>query len=125
MSRFFFRFFANISDGLFLNCSTEHVRTVFTQTPVMPTYLVAFIVSDFNCTQGNPIDTDVPHSVCSTKESAEERALAVEYGPRLMQALENMVGLKFKDQGLGKMHQVALPDFSAGAMENWGLVTYR
>lgn len=91
----------------------------------MSTYLIAFIVSDFNCTHGNPIDTDVPHGVCSTKDSINERALAVEYGPQIMQALEGMTGLKYKDQGLGKMDQVAIPDFSAGAMENWGLVTYR
>lgn len=91
----------------------------------MPTYLIAFIVSDFNCTEGNVIDTDVPHYVCSTKESAAERQLAVDYGPIIMKSLENMTCLKYKDQGLGKMHQVALPDFSAGAMENWGIVTYR
>lgn len=91
----------------------------------MPTYLIAFILSEFNCTAGEPIDVDVPHSVCSTKESESDRALAVEFGPRLMQALENMTGLKYKDQGIRKMQQVALPDFSAGAMENWGLVTYR
>lgn len=102
-----------------------YTQTKFRETPVMSTYLVAFIISDFNCTEGNPIDTDVPHRVCSTKESSEDRQLAVEYGPRIMQALENMTGLKYKDQGFGKMHQVALPDFSAGAMENWGLVTYR
>lgn len=91
----------------------------------MSTYLVAFTISDFNCTEGSPIDTGVPHSVCSTKESADDRQLAVEYGPRIMQAIESMLGLKYKDQGFGKMHQVALPDFSAGAMENWGIVTYR
>lgn len=91
----------------------------------MPTYLIAFIISDFNCTEGNPIDVDVPHRVCSSTNTAGDRELAVEFGPRIMQALQNMTGLKYKDQGLGKMDQVALPDFSAGAMENWGIVTYR
>jgi len=39
--------------------------------------------------------------------------------------LGEILELPYPDMGVTKADQIALPDFSAGAMENWGLVTYR
>lgn len=43
-------------------------------------------------------------------------------GPQVLKFYENYFDIKFP---LPKMDMMAVPDFSAGAMENWGLVTYR
>lgn len=91
----------------------------------MSSYLVAFVVSKFTCSEGIPIATNVPHYVCSTPDSENDRLLANEYSASLMQALQNFTNIEYSVSGLNKMHQMAIPDFSAGAMENWGIVTYR
>lgn len=100
--------------------------TTFAKTPITSTYLVAFIISEFTCTTGEPIEVDViQQDVCSRPETAEIRALAVEKSPPIMRALEALTGVQYSFSGIGKMDQYAIPDFAAGAMENWGLVTYR
>lgn len=44
------------------------------------------------------------------------------YFINLEQAMENYTGIPY---ALDKLDQVAVPDFYFGAMENWGLITYR
>lgn len=99
--------------------------TTFNPSPRMSSYLVAFVVSKFTCSLGEPIAENVPHYVCSTPESESERTLANAFSSSLMRSLENFTNIPYTVAGLNKVHQVAIPDFSAGAMENWGLVTYR
>jgi aminopeptidase N len=43
-------------------------------------------------------------------------------GPKILHYYEKYFGIAFP---LPKIDMVALPDFAAGAMENWGLITYR
>lgn len=99
--------------------------TTFAETPLMSTYLIAFVVSDFTCTEGAEIEANIPYSVCSRSETYYTRNHAVELGPKIIWALEELTGVKYSVSGIGKMDQYAIPDFAAGAMENWGLVTYR
>lgn len=103
----------------------NYETATFTRTPIMSTYLIAFIVSKFTCSAGEDIDTNIPHQVCSRNDTAIDRALANNYGPQLMRTLQNITNITYAEMNIGKMDQVAIPDFSAGAMENWGLVTYR
>ncbi|KAJ8973357.1 hypothetical protein NQ317_001401 [Molorchus minor] len=103
---------------------TSGITTVtFKTTPKMSTYLVALIVSEFTCTTGLSIGT-VPYQVCSRNASAGTRQLAVTYGPSLLAALNNFTNYDYS-RGNEKIDLVAIPGFAAGAMENWGLITYR
>ncbi|KAM9311210.1 aminopeptidase N [Gastrophryne carolinensis] len=93
--------------------------TVFEKTPKMSTYLVAFIVSQFS------YDGDDQVKIWGRPKAIDEEKQG-EYARNVTKPI-----LVFFEQyyrtpyPLSKSDQVALPDFSAGAMENWGLVTYR
>ena len=107
-----------------MNLSTEVTRKIveFETTPRMSTYLLALCLGHFQS-----VTTKNQHGVTITT-----------YAP-LNQAKESLIepnqiageALDFYDQAFGvpyplpKLDQVAVPDFDAGAMENWGLVTYR
>jgi hypothetical protein len=91
----------------------------------MSTYLIAFVVSDFTCTEGEDLEPGVAYAVCSRDEAKDTREIAVEVGPKLTKVLEEFTGIKYSESTITKMDQFAIPDFSAGAMENWGLLTYR
>lgn len=84
----------------------------------MSTYLVAFIVSDFD----QITNKNNNFTVHARPNAIQNGKLALETGEKLLKALENFTSIDFE---IKKMDQAAIPDFSAGAMENWGLVTYR
>ena len=102
--------------------NTDYVVTKFETTPLMQTYLLAFIVSDFTFIQNN--DKVLRHRVFAKKQSiaAGEGDIALDFSENVLRKMEQHFGIKYS---LSKMDQVAVPDFDAGAMENWGLVTYR
>jgi puromycin-sensitive aminopeptidase len=96
-------------------------RIVFRETPPLPTYLVALAAGRVEAlppvtVRGVPVRTwAVPEKVALTGFGQD---VAVEVLPRL----EDYFGVPY---AFGKLDQVGVPDFEAGAMENAGLVTYR
>ena len=90
----------------------------FEETQEMSTYLVAFIVSDFNSTDSN---AKYNFTAWARPNAIDNAAYSQDVGPQLVEYYEEYTGIEYK---FPKIDQVALPDFSAGAMENWGLITY-
>ncbi|KAF2454849.1 peptidase family M1-domain-containing protein [Lineolata rhizophorae] len=103
-----------------MNGCTKKAVT-FNKTPLMSTYLLAFIVGELKM-----IETDafrVPVRVFATPDrDIEHGRFAVDLAAKTLDFYEKKFNSPFP---LPKMDMVAIPDFSAGAMENWGLVTYR
>ncbi|XP_023293113.2 aminopeptidase N [Lucilia cuprina] len=88
----------------------------FDESLPMSTYLVAYSISDFSkLSNGN-------FSVWARHDAIQSASYALSVGPKILKFLEEFFDLKFP---LPKMDMIALPDFQAGAMENWGLITYR
>lgn len=97
--------------------------TEFHSTPVMSTYLLAYIVSEFTCvekTAPNGVLIRIWARPSATRENQGLYALNVT-GPILSFFAQHYN----TSYPLEKSDQIGLPDFNAGAMENWGLVTYR
>uniref|UniRef100_A0A8C4HVL6 Aminopeptidase n=1 Tax=Dicentrarchus labrax TaxID=13489 RepID=A0A8C4HVL6_DICLA len=91
--------------------------TTFEPTERMSTYLLAFIVSDF---LSNSLQVRIWARRKAIADRQGDYALSVT-GP-ILQFYEHYYNATYP---LSKSDQIALPDFNAGAMENWGLITYR
>lgn len=87
----------------------------------MSTYLVAFVISEFQNSSSHFFDKD-NFNVWSRPSVINQTSYALKIGTTALELLGNTFGQEYH---LPKMDMVAVPDFAAGAMENWGLVTYR
>lgn len=93
----------------------------FNTSPLMSTYLVAFIVGHLNYVETK--NFRVPIRVYATPDQdIEHGRFSLELAAKTLAFYEKAFDSEFP---LPKMDMVAVPDFSAGAMENWGLITYR
>lgn len=86
----------------------------------MPTYLLAFIVSDYDFVE-DAAATPIQRAY-SEPPKKEDSRYVLKAGVDIMKKFEEYLNVKYS---LPKMDQFAINQFSAGAMENWGLVTYR
>ncbi|XP_034073083.1 leucyl-cystinyl aminopeptidase [Gymnodraco acuticeps] len=97
------------------------VQDEFEKTSVnMSTYLVAFIVANFTSMTKNVSNTLV--SVYSVPEKKEHTDYALETCSKLLEFYNDFFEINYP---LKKLDLVAIPVFLAGAMENWGLITFR
>jgi aminopeptidase N len=92
----------------------------FATTPKMSTYLVAFLVGDFQCSGGE--QDGVAIRVCSTPDKVGLTSYGVDVTKYVLHYYNNYFGIPYP---LKKLDLIALPDFEAGAMENFGAITYR
>jgi len=92
----------------------------FATTPKMSTYLVAFLVGDFQCVSGS--SDGVPIRACATPDKVQMGTYAVKAAEYILHYYDNYFGIKYP---MPKLDMIAIPDFEAGAMENFGAITYR
>jgi aminopeptidase N/puromycin-sensitive aminopeptidase len=93
---------------------------VFATTPRMSTYLVAFLVGDFKCSEGR--SDGVAIRACATPDKLELTRFALDAAKQTLRDYDRYFGIKYP---LAKLDLVAVPDFEAGAMENFGCITFR
>jgi alanyl aminopeptidase len=93
---------------------------VFKRTQPMPTYLVAFAVGELDSAEITGLS--VPGKIYTPKGQAGRTKFAVKHTPRILKALKDYFGMPYPYE---KLDFIAVPNFTHGAMENAGLVTYR
>jgi len=93
---------------------------VFATTPKMSTYLVALLVGEFACSKGK--SDGVPIRVCATPDKLPLTKFAVTAAEHFLHYYDNYFGIKYP---MPKLDLIGIPDFEAGAMENFGAITYR
>lgn len=96
-------------------------RVRFDRTPIMSTYLVAVVVGEYDFVEAKS-DDGVLVRVFTPVGKKEQGQFALEVATRVLPYYKSYFNIAYP---LPKMDLIAISDFSAGAMENWGLVTYR
>src|SRR5271170_4225264 len=100
--------------------ATDKHTIKFATTPKMSSYLVAFLVGDFQCTSGE--SDGVPIRACATPDKVEYGKFALSAAEFVLHYYNTYFGIKYP---MPKLDMIAIPDFEAGAMENFGAITYR
>ena len=98
---------------------TKTVR--FGESPVMSTYLLAFIVAELGMIE-QQAENGTMVRVLTTPGKEEQGRFALETSVALLSYFNDYFGIPYP---LEKLDHIAIPDFAAGAMENWGAITYR
>ena len=100
----------------------QKLVTTFETTPRMSTYLLAFVIGELQsktATTKDGVEVNVWSTLAQVPESLD---FALDIAVRSIEFYNDYFGTPYP---LPKSDHVALPDFSSGAMENWGLITYR
>lgn len=92
----------------------------FETTPKMSTYLLAFLVGDFQCVGAE--QDGVSLRVCATPDKIAYTSFALGVAKFALHYYDDYFGIHFP---LKKLDLIGIPDFEAGAMENFGAITFR
>jgi aminopeptidase N/puromycin-sensitive aminopeptidase len=92
----------------------------FATTAKMSSYLAALVVGNFEYIEGEA--DGIPIRIYATTGKKEMGKFALESAQHILSYYDKYFGIKYP---YGKLDLVAIPDFSAGAMENTGCITFR
>ncbi|MEI6851024.1 MAG: M1 family metallopeptidase [Candidatus Saccharibacteria bacterium] len=98
------------------------MTTTFETTPVMSSYLLAWVVGDLHkktALTKSGVEVNIWATPAQKSDSLD---FALDIATRSIDFFDEYFDTPYP---LSKCDHVALPDFSSGAMENWGLITYR
>ena len=100
----------------------DSLTTTFEKTPRMSSYLLAFVIGELHKKSART-KSGIEVNIWATPAQNENTLdFALDIATRSIDFYDEYFGVKYP---LPKSDHVALPDFSSGAMENWGLITYR
>lgn len=96
-----------------------YVLDVYKLSPLMPTYLLAFAIKSFNCSEPYTGINAALIRVCSRYTKADKTYLAQNVASKVLDYFDETLGISYP---LEKMDLLALPGYTEGGMENWGLI---
>ncbi|KAF9274027.1 Aminopeptidase 2 mitochondrial [Mortierella alpina] len=101
-------------------------EVTFLKTPIMATYLLAWMIGDFDYieayTSGAFDGERVPCRVYAPVGLADQGHYSLDLAVKCVEYFSRLFNIPFP---LPKLDLVAVPDFAPGAMENWGLIAFR
>ena len=101
--------------------NSTNKSVTFTESPIMSTYLLAFIVGDLVSVQKKSQHGTMVR-IWTTPDKKNQCEFALDVSLKLLDYFNEYFAIPYP---LPKLDHIAIPDFAAGAMENWGAITYR
>jgi aminopeptidase N len=92
----------------------------FADTPRLSSYLVALLAGDFHCIKDQV--EKIPLGICGLQDQSSFGHFAMDITKGIISYYDKYYGIQYP---FGKLDQIGIPDFSAGAMENAGAIVYR
>jgi puromycin-sensitive aminopeptidase len=112
---------SNMPESKRVTVGDDKVEVSFLESPKMSTYLLAWCIGEFDYVQAQ-----TKHGVLIKVYAARGQAASCQYaldcGVKALDSFNDFFGVAYP---LPKLDMVAIPEFAAGAMENWGAVFYR
>ncbi|MCA9349498.1 M1 family metallopeptidase [Candidatus Saccharibacteria bacterium] len=96
-------------------------KTRFAQTPLMSTYLLAIVIGQLEYLE-TTAESGVKIRTYALPDKVKQTQFALNIAKKVLDIYERFFEIPYP---LSKLDMVALPEFEACAMENWGLITYR
>ncbi len=116
--------FTAISNMPTISRRNRGTKTVykFAKTPIVSTYLIYLGVGEFEYLTARTSPGQTRIRVVTTPGNKSKGRFAMDLGRKLLGMYEQYFDIKYP---LPKLDLIAVPDFAAGAMENWGAITFR
>lgn len=93
----------------------------FAPSPIMSTYLLAFIIGEFEFIEGKTKD-NIQVRVFTTKGKTHQSKFALDVAIKSLEFFEEYFDIKYP---LPNLDLISIPDFEPAGMENWGAITFR